>query len=415
MQTKARKTLDALTGGRFLAAYWVLVYHFTIQFRYVAFPGKPQTTGSLPPLLAPILMQGHLGVDFFFLLSGFILAYSYLASDGTLRGSKRAFWVARIARIYPVYLLGLVLGLWPFYLDVNRDSAQVVVSGILHVTMLHSWIPIGLDWNQPSWSLGVEATFYLLFPCILPLAARLPRRNLWALAIVSWLLFVAMNLGLLALTNDGLPHMVVPWRDLVRYEPLVSMPEFIGGMALGLLFTRNGGAGIRWLPRLRGWAFDFLILVLLALLIGIMTITFKSKLYDSAVDIGAPAVMPFLAMLILLLACQRGMFARLLSTPVMVWLGEISYGIYILQKPVWALLDGQLWSVVDGISRFVIHRPANNYFLLAGLTVLLITCAGLSYQLLETPLRRWIRATWGQPTPKVAARAVAQGQGESTN
>lgn len=412
MQMQARKTLNALTGARFLAAYWVLIYHFTIQFRYVRFPGKPAVSTSLPSLLAPTLLQGHLGVDFFFLLSGFILAYTYLSSDGGLRGTKRAFWVARIARIYPVYLLGLILGLYPFYLEEHHVARRLVIPGILHLLMLHAWIPIGLDWNQPSWSLGVESTFYLLFPFVLPLVARLPRRSLWLLVFVSWLLFAAINLDLLAFTQAGFGHLFFFWTDLVRYEPLVSMPEFIAGTALGLLFTRDGGLAIPWLPRLRGWTFDILILVMLALLSGVMAIIYAMKLNSSPVDIGAPFALPMLAGVIVLLAYQRGIFAWLLSTPIMVWLGEISYGIYILQKPVWALFDKHLWSVVDGISMFLIHRPANDYMLLAGLSLLLIACASFSFKFLETPLRRWIRATWSKPAPKVVTQVAVQSSRE---
>jgi peptidoglycan/LPS O-acetylase OafA/YrhL len=161
MRGQERKTLDALTGARFLAAYWVLLYHFTVEFRFDPLPGKPTTSHAVPTLLAPILLQGHLGVDFFFLLSGFILAYTYLGADGEPRGGKRAFWVARIARIYPVYLLGLILAIPDLLASIpNILGWQFLTAATaIHLLLLHAWIPVGTAWNQPSWSLSVEACF----------------------------------------------------------------------------------------------------------------------------------------------------------------------------------------------------------------------------------------------------------------
>ena len=129
---QSRKSLHALTGARFLAAFWVLAYHFAIQFRFDTLPGKAPSTGALPLGLAPIILQGHLAVDFFFILSGFILSYTYVSSEGALRGSRREFWVARIARVYPVYLLGLALGLGPF-LKIEPNGAIVALSGFTHL------------------------------------------------------------------------------------------------------------------------------------------------------------------------------------------------------------------------------------------------------------------------------------------
>ena len=392
MGQAARKPLSALTGARFLAAFWVVIYHFAIQFRYDPLAGKPPTTNALPPLLAPIILQGHLAVDFFFLLSGFILAYTYATNEGALRGTRREFWVARIARVYPVYLLGLLLGLEPF-LKIEPNLAIVGFSALTHLLLAHGWIPVALDWNQPSWSLSVEATFYLAFPLILPLIGRLRRRGLWLVLIGSWLLFGALDLTLQTLSEHGFSTLL-GWRDIVRYNPAVSFPEFVAGMALGLLFTRSGAKALQ---RLSGWAIDALLIVALALLVLALAAIDSLGLANAPVDIGAPFVLPLLATMILLLAFQRGALAWALSTPLAVWLGEISYAMYILHKPLWALLSGPLWALVDGLSLAITRRPADNLALLAAFSALIVACAGLSFRFFERPLRRWIRARWGQP------------------
>lgn len=395
MGQEARTSLNALTGARFLAAFWVLAYHFAIQFRFDPLPGKPASPVMLPFGLAPLILQGHLAVDFFFLLSGFILAYTYITPEGTLRGSTREFWVARIARIYPVYLLGLALGFTPF-LNVEHNLAIVAFSGFTHLFMLHALVPVALDWNQPSWSLGVEAVFYAFFPIILPLAARLRHRGLWLLLLGSWLVFGAICIVLQTLSDLGFSTLL-GWRDIVRYNPLVSFPEFVAGMAIGLLFTRYSAQALSWLRRLRGWAFDCLIVATLGLLVAALVALDSLNLANTPVDVGAPVVMPLLAALILLLAFQRGAVAGALSAPLAVWLGEISYAVYILHKPLWYLLNGALWALVNSASLAITRRPAGNLALFLAFVALTVTCAGLSFQFLERPLRRWIRLKWGQP------------------
>jgi peptidoglycan/LPS O-acetylase OafA/YrhL len=411
MQARARKSLDALTGARFLAAYWVLLYHFTIQFRYVALPGKPTSSHAIPALVAPILLQGHLGVDFFFLLSGFILAYTYLSDTATLRGSKREFWVARVARIYPVYLLGLILALPDLLTALPSGTLGwlfVMGAAVLHLLLLHAWIPVGTNWNQPSWSLSVEAAFYLGFPLILPLVARLRQRGLWLLTLGSWLGYGALSLVLQFFTNTGVANLIPDWRDFVRYLPLVSYPEFIAGMALGLLFTRYRAealSGILRLAQRYGWINDGLVIIALTLLLGALTLIYQLGLANSPIDIAAPFALPPLAAITLLLAFQRGVIARLLSTRLMVWLGEVSYAVYMLQDPLWARLNRPLWALVNGLSLIVTQRTANNAELLIAITLLLVICASLSFKFFETPLRRWIRATWASSGPQ---RSTAQ-------
>ena len=401
MWQEGRPPLNALTGARFLAAFWVLMYHFAIQFRFDALPGKAPSSGALPLGLAPVILQGHIAVDFFFILSGFILSYTYVTSEGELRGSRRQFWVARIARIYPVYVLGLVLGLEPF-LKLEPNLAIVAFSGFTHLLMLHSWIPVALDWDQPVWSLGVEATFYAAFPAIVPLAGRLRRRGLWLLLLGAWLAFLTICLILQALTDAGFSTLL-GWRDIVRYNPVVSFPEFVVGIALGLLFLRYGSVIPSSLRRMRGWVFDGLIAAMLALLVAALVALENLNLANADVDIGAPVTLPMLAALILLLAHQRGALARILSTGPLIWLGEISYAVYVLHKPLWYLLSGPLWSAVDAVSLASARRPASNLALFAAFVALVIACAGLSFRCLERPLRRLIRMRWGQPP--AAARA----------
>jgi peptidoglycan/LPS O-acetylase OafA/YrhL len=390
-----RKSLGALTGARFLAALWVLVYHYTVEFRFanVGESGAYQYGHRSP--LELVIGQGHLAVDFFFILSGFILAYTYLTDENTVRGGKRVFWVARIARIYPVYLLGLLLGLGP-YLATEHNLQNIVLSVGSHVVMLHAWLPGALDLNQPSWSLSVEAFFYALFPLLLPLFARLRRRGLIVILVGSWLFFGLLLASLALLGQATGWGDLWWWRDFVRYNPFINLPDFTAGMTLGILFVRSD-LGTR-LPfnRFRAPTFDVAIIALVACLAAVIIGFHHFGVQSDVIDTFAPLVLPVLAALIFLLAFQRGLIARALSLPIAVWLGEISYGVYILHEP--------MWGPLSGFAKQALQMQPGNVVLIPVYFVLVIAVAGLSFKYLEGPTRRAIRRRWGRPKVAVAVK-----------
>ncbi|WIG59624.1 MAG: Acyltransferase [Ktedonobacterales bacterium] len=392
-----RQSLEPLTGLRFLAALWVVVYHYTIEFRFTALKEEIHYIYGHHTPFDVLILQGHLAVDFFFLLSGFILAYTYTTTKGTLRGSRQAFWVARIARIYPVYLLGLLLAFWP-YMSQHANPWDVVTSGVAHLLMIHAWLPSTLDWNQPSWSLSVEALFYALFPLLLPLFARQGRRGLWVLFIGSWLLFgLDMYLLVFAGGQTGLAEQSW-WSSVVRYNPLVSLPEFLAGMALGLLFVKRSASTVSRARRMSGLAFDAVVIGVALCLAALLLALYKLGLMTMDYDSMAPFALPLLAALMYVLAFKRGITARVLSIPVVVWLGEISYGIYILHVPLWELLSG--------FAEKTFNFAPDNVIIVPVYGLLLLAVAGLSFRYIERPARRAIRARWGQPKRVLAPSVV---------
>ena len=108
--------LPALTGLRFVAALLVVVHHVMRHFR----PGIVPTDAQDPViavferLLYAVLYEGGIAVDFFFVLSGFILTYNYVNQAGGQRVSGPGFYIARIARIYPAYIFSLFVAAGPF-------------------------------------------------------------------------------------------------------------------------------------------------------------------------------------------------------------------------------------------------------------------------------------------------------------
>ncbi|HVE12493.1 MAG TPA: acyltransferase family protein, partial [Elusimicrobiota bacterium] len=140
--------LGPLTSLRFLAAFHVLLFHGAREWLWRPFLRAPEWAQGL-------LATGYAGVGFFFVLSGFILSYTY---RGRLDGARerREFWRARFARVYPVYALGLLL-FAPIELLGGRPGT-VAPSALSCVTLTQAWIPaFALRWNTPGWSLSVEA------------------------------------------------------------------------------------------------------------------------------------------------------------------------------------------------------------------------------------------------------------------
>lgn len=305
-----------------------------------------------------------MAVSLFFILSGLILTYTY-AQGENLRGTKRAFWQARFARIYPVYLLGLLLHL-PFFLNSYGGTRAGLGALILSPVMAQAWFPqTACVWNCPGWSLSAEAFFYLLFPALLPPVVRAYRRWQWRPAWLLWLLTVLPMFLVLA----TLPR---PWPDesrrvdLLYYGPLFRLPEFMLGMLLGAGFLygqRIGPQAARHWWRL-GLAGTALLIVLGA--------TWGSSVRNVL-------AVPALAALVWGLAHLRSGW---LTTRPMQYLGEISYSLYILHAPVLTLfhLFGRKYGQ---------QLPAAPVF-----TLYLAVTLGLSalaYQYVERPARAWLR------------------------
>jgi peptidoglycan/LPS O-acetylase OafA/YrhL len=293
-----RPSLPALTGVRFFAAFYVVLFH-VLPFLKARYP--------LPMPVQILLSNGSLAVGFFFLLSGFILGYTY---EGHIQGSadRVRFWQARFARIYPVYLLSLLLSYW-FQRGLGPGSALAVIF------MVQAWNPFRPDlagaWNYPAWTLSAEAFFYVSFPFIM---GWFSRRNTQFLRLVIFLLFLTCVFAhTIVQVLGNVDHTTLAGRLLPL--PLMRLPEFLLGVALSLLFLRAKN------PRshpIRTYGGAIVTIFLLSLPIGhwvsLVIIPFAVLTYD--------------------LALGSSILAKLLSTPMMTLLGGASYAIYLLQYPV---------------------------------------------------------------------------------
>ncbi len=362
--------LPALTGLRFIAALLVVLHHFTTIWRAGVAPLAVTHSSSMyaNALLARTMRDGWIGVNLFFILSGFILTYTYLDGIGSWHGSYRAFYVARLARIYPLYLLALLVGLIPLLWHAYTISAPLLTIPAT-LTFTELWLPQpDVSWCGSGWSLAPEVFFYALFPLLALLVGRLSQRHLLLLLLSTWIATLVAASGYHGVGNS--------W--IYEIRPLVRLPEFILGVAVGRLFVLRHTITVT-LPR-SDWLIALAGIGCISVLAGGTTIWPDLWLHVGLCD-------PVFALLIYALARGRGTLTRALSSRVMVTLGEASYALYLLHGPLWVLttrLMGQ--PSTDAHATAATAIPLFVAFLVCATII-----AMLAYVYIEQPTRRYIR------------------------
>jgi peptidoglycan/LPS O-acetylase OafA/YrhL len=354
--------LNALTGLRTFAALNIVFFHFS----------NPQWFGPL----APVVNAGYVSVSFFILLSGFVLAYNYAGRARQRQLSKSRFWIARITRLYPIYLLGLVLGLQTLPGEYAVHTHFLFWLGVaLTPLLLQGWVPeIATFWNTPAWTMSAEGFFYLLFPWLA--RWKPPRRVPALLARMAGIWVLGMIPGILYMIYkpDGIAHIdrwsSGYWLESLKFTPIPHMASFVFGILLADLDEMVGRAArLRLLLGLGGFAALFAILELGPLVP-----------YPIAHD---SLFMPLFACIILGLAGENPL-ASLFGLRPLVFVGEASYCLYLMHFNLWNLIhDSHL------LNRLHLNRfdPWISYILLIGIAV---TALHLIEKPVQRRLRKWL-------------------------
>jgi len=328
--------------------------------------------------------QGYLWVDFFFILSGFVLAhvYSQRFAETVVGWGYREFIFARFARLYPLHivvlggvvLLELLLSSTPF---TGNQSLMGLFSNLFMLQgfdwqrppLFNGWT----YWNEPAWAISVEWLLYLVFPWMLLNSLRLKRRGAISVAIGAYL-----TLAVVTLINSGhLDCLGIP-----------GMLRCLAEASLGILIYRY--------YQTYGQAFNHRIATLTVVMsmVGVAII-----MHTRAYDLMA---IPCFSLLILAAARLRSVAgpASLLHSQVGLYLGTLSYGIYMVHWPI------QVFTIA--LLRQYFSSPLGTDWSMAAMGALLILhlvmvlgFAALAYHTIEAPLRTWLRqASW---SPKISA------------
>ena len=354
--------LDALRG---ICAVLVVLFHF-------------KSNGYIASV--PVVQNGWMFVDYFFVLSGFVITHSYAARLSGGEVSVARFMGLRLGRVYPLHLfvllgfvaleLLLVMGGDGIARYVTREafSGTRATEPLVQNLFLFQSFGIGTarGWNLPAWSIAAEIWTYLVFAFVF-VAART------RVVLVSGLLAGVAALALV-LTKSDL---------LVTYEG--GFVRCVFGFGVGVVTYHA------WL-RLRPVGGSLQELAVLAITIGFVSL--------------ATGAMTFLAPLafagmIFVLASQNGVVSRALKTQVFQFLGMTSYSIYMIH----AFLQGRLGEVLQITKIVAIHVDARGVTVLDAaplvsdavtlvMLALVVGAATITYRLVEMPgqalLRRWL-------------------------
>jgi peptidoglycan/LPS O-acetylase OafA/YrhL len=378
------KPIYPLTSVRFFAASLV-VFHHSVRIFLPAFSargvhGVPGDVAGILSLAFPV------SASFFFFLSGYVLSFVYLHNKPIL--DKRSFLAARFARLYPLYFLVLVL-----------DTPELLIPEVQHygikigltktaaifaanMGMLQVWKGSRLlRINLPSWSLCVEAFFYLCFPSLGFLLWKLRGAQLWMTA-------VALYAGGQALVWTMRPHLHV--------ETVLTLPPLhLSTFALGILLAR--GQTLRQQqngkPQVRVWQVNTVLALSASGLLGCAPLI---PLFGVPAPYNNGLLAPIFAGFIWALSVISTPVSRWLCRSWLVNLGNASYALYLIHMPVLALFQHFRW----------VARPFYPIYL--------ALCVGLSlisFRYFETPVRLWLLELFHRRLLRNIATAPSMRQG----
>ncbi len=352
--------LRALTTLRFLAALWVVLY--------TAWPYLD--VGFVPVAVT----RGYLGVEVFFILSGFILSHVYLAAVGDRRFRYGGFLWARIARVYPLHLVTLFgmigLGMAATFAGLTIDGSLTDWRSLpANLTLTHAWgLAPSSAFNHPSWSISAEWFAYLSFPAFAFVAWRMRNRP-----VLATVLAAGFALGLYAAFQPLAGYSLT--EATFRWGALRIVPCFALGCALYLVHRRGP------IPHAGPVALASGAAVLASASLG---------LWDAITVLAAGG-------LILGLGALGNARAGVLASRAGVYLGEISYSIYMVCAPV-LLLTTNVAARLTGVDDKRFH-----IIVWLALVAAIPVTAMLTYHMVERPARKALRGLADRGAERAAA------------
>jgi peptidoglycan/LPS O-acetylase OafA/YrhL len=364
----AAPTFPCFDGLRAIAAVGILVHHTAYASR-----------GALSEVFGAYFAELNVGVFIFFVISGFLLYHPFARAHLSTRPAPQArgFWIRRAARIYPAYWVALIVGMYlvPAHFIAFSSTKETVLNFLLLQRYTRSAnIYAGLP---QSWTLVIEVSFYVFVPIYGWLVGRVARRPSLRVELGGIALLIAIGAGVQIWSTWG-----TPW------QPLNVLPFYFGVFGLGMLLA-VGRAWIDVRGETPGWLEAVgrypVVWWSLAALCAVATVEWLGIPASGA--FGRDAAFVKLQLHALLALCvvvpavfgaqDRGLIRRFLQVRVMVFLGIISYGIYLWHLTVIALVRDEWWGQPAGQVGF--------WKLLVPVFVFTVIIATVSYYVVERP------------------------------
>lgn len=372
--------IDNLTGLRALAALWVCLYHSYLYF-YFNLTQPMEIQQFMDPRLPAIIRFGYLGVDVFFVLSGFVIAYNYW--DGFAKYGLEGFrkYIAyRVARIYPafifVFLITSLLSIYHITFS-QRDWQGFFLSLPLILTLLHT-LPhdsltslLNTFWsvNAPIWTISCEWMVYIFFPFLVVFFKDL---KVWVFILISIVILIWLQVWV-EVRPPSFGNITLPSFAFFIYglpAMLRVIAEFLLGCAVCLYWRKN----IRHHELIDG------VICLLALIA--MIVIFELNLFVTL-------VIPLIALIVFGMAQSPPLITRLLANKIMIYLGDVSYSFYLVHFVFLGLFIKFLKYLNAG--PYLAGQVGIRFALLGVYVLLTLSISMVIYHLIEVPGRRYIR------------------------
>jgi peptidoglycan/LPS O-acetylase OafA/YrhL len=343
---------------RFIAALVVILFHYS-----------PITLGQH---IAFIIKNGGEAVNLFFFISGFVLTIS---NNSYFKGNdpfpKKAFYVKRFARIYPLYLLGILILLIFHFLIKRIDTPTVVYRMPFEIAGIQKWFYSG-SFNYPGWSISCEFFFYLLFPIIAKYARCDSLRFTWLVWIYFFIAMLATNF-LSTLVTYEMPFVLSKLLSALYLNPLLLISIFLFGVLAGKCFIENK------INAFKNSTFNLLAFVLASAVVMLI----KYYTQNGWGFLRGGILAPVYFILIITVTSLKKKESKFFSNRLFIFLGEISYGMYILQYPVYVFFTYYLTPITTGLDLIIY-------------CLMLICICSITFLFVEKPLKTLITNYWLQ-------------------
>ena len=316
-----KKSISTLTSLRFFAAFFVFSDHYLTRLFFI----DPDKWG------APL---SYIAITFFFTLSGFVLTYAYQEAFEQNKISKRKFYLGRIARIWPLHILCLILTV-PFAIEAfHIHFSQSILYLIANILLLQDFIPHSADlFNGVSWSISAEMFFYLCFPYLLILALKKKKlfnslHALFFLCLIIAITYITPSLLDSKFTLLNFIH--VSWPGIFYVFPFIRIFDF--GCVIFLYFCYKRFLKTNYRKR----TYDYLEIS------AILFLILSYGLFQTALPILLKVdilYLPTTLFMILIFSVEKGTISRILTKPSFILLGEASFAFYMLQYPIGKFLE----------------------------------------------------------------------------
>jgi peptidoglycan/LPS O-acetylase OafA/YrhL len=296
--------IKPLTSFRFIFAFFVFLSHLGFL--------KDSKVFELKWFYNNIFEEGYIGVSFFFILSGFVLSYSYQSNLIINKINIKKFYIARIARIFPLHVFTFILSIPLTYSIFIENKKFWLFQAFTNLSLIHSFIPIKniyFSFNGPSWSISCEIFFYFIFPFIIFFISKYNQFK----TILVFLIFTFPILIFLIPNNW--------YHSLFYINPIFRIIDFIIGILICWLFKISNSKKI---------SLNYTFLEISSIFLFILFF----YLHSSVIEVARYSFYYWLPIsyIIFSFSFQKGIISKILSHNLLIYLGELSFAFYLFHQ-----------------------------------------------------------------------------------